>query len=137
MSSIRWRCAASEQLQGNFESHNAPCWTRNTITSCAGINRGAMGRYTEEDEFDGVHRTKMTNDRQRPALQRRPTVLRLACLRCAKSAEMLSTDEATTYDMVMIGFNLYYCSRCARATGYCSPVTDEPSTPTLERRASG
>ncbi|EJT68431.1 hypothetical protein GGTG_13992 [Gaeumannomyces tritici R3-111a-1] len=42
----------------------------------------------------------------------------IRCMRCAKSAEMTSTDDASSSGMVQIGTNIYYCSRCAKMVGY-------------------
>jgi len=42
----------------------------------------------------------------------------LRCMRCAREVETTSTDDVTATGMVQIAQNLYYCSRCAKATGY-------------------
>jgi uncharacterized protein with PIN domain len=42
----------------------------------------------------------------------------LRCLRCARSVETTSTDDASASGMVRIAHNLYYCNRCAKMTGY-------------------
>jgi uncharacterized protein with PIN domain len=42
----------------------------------------------------------------------------LRCLRCARSVETTSTDDASSSGMVRIGTNIYYCERCAKMTGY-------------------
>lgn len=46
----------------------------------------------------------------------RPEVIR--CMRCARSVEMTTTDLPDMYGMVTVGTGIYYCDRCARATGY-------------------
>ncbi|TLS20666.1 uncharacterized protein PpBr36_10974 [Pyricularia pennisetigena] len=45
-------------------------------------------------------------------------VLRATCLRCAKWTEFTSTDDPQTASMYQIGFNLFYCLKCAVATGH-------------------
>ncbi|KFH40986.1 hypothetical protein ACRE_083080 [Hapsidospora chrysogenum ATCC 11550] len=42
----------------------------------------------------------------------------LRCMRCARSAEATSTDDASSLGMVRIAHNLYYCERCAKMVGY-------------------
>jgi uncharacterized protein with PIN domain len=42
----------------------------------------------------------------------------LRCLRCARSVETTSTDDASASGMVRIGTNIYYCQRCAKMVGY-------------------
>ncbi|PWI65237.1 hypothetical protein PCL_07287 [Purpureocillium lilacinum] len=42
----------------------------------------------------------------------------LRCMRCARSTDMMSTDDASAVGMVCIGFNLYYCNWCAKLVGY-------------------
>jgi len=51
---------------------------------------------------------------QRPVV----SVQVLRCLRCARSVETTTTDDATSSGMVRIAHNLYYCNRCAKMTGY-------------------
>ncbi|KAH8128106.1 hypothetical protein ACSS6W_009683 [Trichoderma asperelloides] len=46
------------------------------------------------------------------------SVLVLRCMRCARSAETTTTDDASTAGMVRISHNLYYCERCAKIVGY-------------------
>ncbi|TFA99899.1 hypothetical protein CCMA1212_008102 [Trichoderma ghanense] len=46
------------------------------------------------------------------------SVLVLRCMRCARSAETTTTDDASTAGMVRISHNLYYCERCAKLVGY-------------------
>ncbi|KAI7908708.1 hypothetical protein M0657_012171 [Pyricularia oryzae] len=45
-------------------------------------------------------------------------VVRVACLRCAKWTELTSTEKAKTASMYQIGFNLFYCLKCAVTTGH-------------------
>ncbi|KAF4121837.1 hypothetical protein GMORB2_1677 [Geosmithia morbida] len=40
------------------------------------------------------------------------------CMRCARSVEATSTDDASSLGMVRIAHNLYYCERCAKMVGY-------------------
>ncbi|KAL1872742.1 hypothetical protein Daus18300_004288 [Diaporthe australafricana] len=42
----------------------------------------------------------------------------IRCLRCARSVEMTTTDDASMYGMVRVGTGIYYCDRCARTTGF-------------------
>ncbi|KAL6863251.1 hypothetical protein ACO1O0_003496 [Amphichorda felina] len=42
----------------------------------------------------------------------------LRCMRCARSVEATSTDDASSMGMVRIAHNLYYCERCAKMVGY-------------------
>lgn len=42
----------------------------------------------------------------------------LRCLRCAKTEEATSTDDASAYGMVRVGHGIYYCKRCAKLVGY-------------------
>lgn len=42
----------------------------------------------------------------------------LRCMRCARSVEATSTDDASSMGMVRISHNLYYCERCAKMVGY-------------------
>ncbi|KAH7108786.1 hypothetical protein EDB81DRAFT_930787 [Dactylonectria macrodidyma] len=42
----------------------------------------------------------------------------LRCMRCARSAEVTSTDDISTMGMVRIAHNLYYCECCAKMVGY-------------------
>lgn len=42
----------------------------------------------------------------------------LRCMRCAREVEITTTDDISSTGMVEISTNLYYCSRCAKATGY-------------------
>lgn len=51
---------------------------------------------------------------QRPVV----SVQVLRCLRCARSVETTSTDDASAFGMVRIAHNLYYCQRCAQMVGY-------------------
>jgi len=46
------------------------------------------------------------------------TVEILRCMRCAKSVETTTTDDAASAGMISIGYNIYYCKSCAKATGY-------------------
>ncbi|KAL7942932.1 hypothetical protein V8C42DRAFT_347415 [Trichoderma barbatum] len=50
------------------------------------------------------------------------SVLVLRCMRCARSAETTTTDDASTAGMVRISHNLYYCERCAKLVGYKRPL---------------
>lgn len=42
----------------------------------------------------------------------------LRCLRCAKCVETTTTDTLASTGMVQIGYNIYYCSSCAKMVGY-------------------
>ncbi|TLS25896.1 hypothetical protein PpBr36_07258 [Pyricularia pennisetigena] len=42
----------------------------------------------------------------------------LRCMRCAKSTELTSTDDAATNGMIQVGTGIYYCARCAKIVGY-------------------
>jgi hypothetical protein len=42
----------------------------------------------------------------------------IRCLRCARAEEITSTDDPSTYGMIQIGTNIYYCTRCANLVGY-------------------
>lgn len=42
----------------------------------------------------------------------------LRCLRCAKCVETTTTDDLASSGMVQIGYNIYYCSSCAKMVGY-------------------
>lgn len=46
------------------------------------------------------------------------TVQILRCMRCARAAEMTTTDDASTAGMVRVSHGLYYCDRCAKSVGY-------------------
>ncbi|KAK2053748.1 hypothetical protein LY76DRAFT_523965, partial [Colletotrichum caudatum] len=50
------------------------------------------------------------------------TVIKIYCIKCTRSVEMTSTDDATSYGMFRIGYNLYYCSTCAKTTGFIAEV---------------
>lgn len=39
-------------------------------------------------------------------------------MRCARFTEMTSTDTPAMYGMVTVGTGIYYCEKCAKATGY-------------------
>lgn len=54
------------------------------------------------------------------------TVRQVTCLRCRRYAEMTSTDDVGIYGIVRIGHNLYYCPRCAEATGHPGFVRQAP-----------
>ncbi|KAK5995912.1 hypothetical protein PT974_04331 [Cladobotryum mycophilum] len=59
------------------------------------------------------HRSRMD-----PSPRPIASVLVLRCMRCARSAETTTTDDASTAGMVRISHNLYYCERCAKIVGY-------------------
>ncbi|KAI1266685.1 hypothetical protein F5Y18DRAFT_363406 [Xylariaceae sp. FL1019] len=40
------------------------------------------------------------------------------CLRCHRHVETTSTDDLASTGMIRVGFNLYYCQKCATAVGY-------------------
>ncbi|KAI3325147.1 hypothetical protein HD806DRAFT_467387 [Xylariaceae sp. AK1471] len=42
----------------------------------------------------------------------------LRCLRCHRHVETTSTDDLASTGMIRVGFNLYYCTKCAAAVGY-------------------
>lgn len=42
----------------------------------------------------------------------------LYCMRCARSSEATSTDDAGSLGMLKIGHNLYYCEKCAKIVGF-------------------
>ncbi|KAI0814400.1 hypothetical protein GGR55DRAFT_631689 [Xylaria sp. FL0064] len=42
----------------------------------------------------------------------------LRCLRCHRHVETTSTDDLASTGMIRVGFNLYYCTKCANAVGY-------------------
>ncbi|KAI0096418.1 hypothetical protein GGR51DRAFT_567164 [Nemania sp. FL0031] len=42
----------------------------------------------------------------------------LRCLRCHRHVETTSTDDLASTGMIRVGFNLYYCTKCATAVGY-------------------
>jgi hypothetical protein len=42
----------------------------------------------------------------------------LRCLRCARTEEATSTDDASALGMVRVGQGIYYCKRCAKLVGY-------------------
>lgn len=54
-------------------------------------------------------------------------VVLVRCLWCATQKELMSTDDWGLEGFVSIGFNLYYCSDCARKTGYTSKPPVPPS----------
>ncbi|KAI8626296.1 hypothetical protein F5Y19DRAFT_478663 [Xylariaceae sp. FL1651] len=39
----------------------------------------------------------------------------LRCLRCHRHVETTSTDDLASTGMIRVGFNLYYCQKCATA----------------------
>ncbi|KAI1206316.1 uncharacterized protein F4807DRAFT_463806 [Annulohypoxylon truncatum] len=41
----------------------------------------------------------------------------LRCLRCHRHVEATSTDDPASTGMIRVGFNLYYCQKCATAVG--------------------
>ncbi|KAI1799764.1 hypothetical protein F4811DRAFT_74687 [Daldinia bambusicola] len=47
----------------------------------------------------------------------------LRCLRCHRHVEATSTDDPASTGMIRVGFNLYYCQKCATAVGYKKPLT--------------
>ncbi|WQF76896.1 hypothetical protein CDEST_15570 [Colletotrichum destructivum] len=47
-----------------------------------------------------------------------PTIIKLRCMHCRKLAELTSTDDLEDANMVQVGYNLFYCFDCAKATGY-------------------
>ncbi|KAK2005231.1 hypothetical protein LZ32DRAFT_546503, partial [Colletotrichum eremochloae] len=53
------------------------------------------------------------------------TVIKIHCFKCARSVEITSTDDATSYGMVLISCNLYYCSPCAKTTGFIAEVMNK------------
>ncbi|KAI1390683.1 uncharacterized protein F4822DRAFT_160733 [Hypoxylon trugodes] len=42
----------------------------------------------------------------------------MRCLRCHRHVEATSTDDPASTGMIRVGFNLYYCQKCAIAVGY-------------------
>ncbi|KAF3063691.1 hypothetical protein GL218_02608 [Daldinia childiae] len=42
----------------------------------------------------------------------------MRCLRCHRHVEATSTDDPASTGMIRVGFNLYYCQKCATAVGY-------------------
>ncbi|EEY23288.1 hypothetical protein HYQ45_010595 [Verticillium longisporum] len=57
----------------------------------------------------------------RPSMDSAPIVVSvetIRCMRCASATEMTSTDDPSSYGMVRISTNLYYCERCAKKTGF-------------------
>ncbi|KAF3771204.1 hypothetical protein M406DRAFT_320674 [Cryphonectria parasitica EP155] len=42
----------------------------------------------------------------------------IRCMRCAREVEMTSTDSPSMYGMIPVGTGIFYCDKCARATGY-------------------
>lgn len=42
----------------------------------------------------------------------------MRCLRCHRHVEATSTDDLAATGMIRVGFNLYYCQKCAVAVGY-------------------
>ena len=51
---------------------------------------------------------------QRPSV----SVQVLRCMRCARQAEALTTDDLSTVGMVQVGHGIFYCHRCAKLVGY-------------------
>ncbi|KAI1499711.1 hypothetical protein F5X99DRAFT_410755 [Biscogniauxia marginata] len=51
----------------------------------------------------------------------------LRCLRCHRHVETTSTDDIASTGMIRVGFNLYYCQKCAvarkRSTPSGSPIS--------------
>ncbi|KAI0397018.1 hypothetical protein F5Y17DRAFT_455409 [Xylariaceae sp. FL0594] len=43
------------------------------------------------------------------------SVVPMRCLRCHRHVEATSTDDITSMGMIRVGFNLYYCTKCADA----------------------
>ncbi|KAI1736609.1 hypothetical protein F4680DRAFT_451698 [Xylaria scruposa] len=43
----------------------------------------------------------------------------LRCLRCHRHVETTSTDDLGSTGMIRVGFNLYYCTKCAAAPSKC------------------
>ncbi|KAI0540075.1 hypothetical protein GGR58DRAFT_523237 [Xylaria digitata] len=60
----------------------------------------------------------------------------LRCLRCHRHVETTSTDDLASTGMIRVGFNLYYCTKCAAATirtlkQIISTLTDDDLNGTL------
>ena len=47
----------------------------------------------------------------------------LGCLRCARFIEITSTDDLASAGMVLIGEGLFYCTTCAHAVGFPTPIS--------------
>ncbi|KAI1375081.1 hypothetical protein F4677DRAFT_446592 [Hypoxylon crocopeplum] len=47
----------------------------------------------------------------------------MRCLRCHRHVEATSTDDPASTGMIRVGFNLYYCQKCATAVGYNTTTT--------------
>ncbi|OHE93865.1 hypothetical protein CORC01_10764 [Colletotrichum orchidophilum] len=58
----------------------------------------------------------------------RSTIVKLRCMHCRKAAELTRTDDLKDAGMVEVGYNLYYCFPCAKATGHpkAQGVTQPP-----------
>ncbi len=61
----------------------------------------------------GSYRHSM-DSQQRPVV----SVEVLRCMRCARTVEATSTDDASASGMIRVGHNIYYCHRCAKLVGY-------------------
>lgn len=59
--------------------------------------------------YNQITRFKMTQE---------AIVVKFRCLRCTSLMELMSTDDLALCGVWKIGYNLYYCSICARATGW-------------------
>lgn len=67
------------------------------------------------------HERKIVPTTSRPARSQSVASVEVwRCLRCACAVEATSTDDLGHIGMVRIGFNLYYCWRCATSVGYVS-----------------
>ncbi|RFU78198.1 hypothetical protein TARUN_4026 [Trichoderma arundinaceum] len=67
----------------------------------------------------------------RPRMDSNPrpiaSVLVLRCMRCARSAETTTTDDASTAGMVRISHNLYYCQTLSAFESRLGPLEQRPS----------
>lgn len=50
----------------------------------------------------------------------RATKVEIFCLLCVRQEELMSTDIANIdlHGFIKISYNLYYCMKCAKATGF-------------------
>ncbi|KAF6806248.1 hypothetical protein CMUS01_04873 [Colletotrichum musicola] len=83
-------------------------------------SRPAKIHYSSSSSSDSDLSSASSSYRQSMDSVARPiaSVEVLRCLRCARSVEATSTDDASSTGMVRIAHNLYYCERCAKMVGY-------------------
>ncbi|PSR76236.1 hypothetical protein BD289DRAFT_378826 [Coniella lustricola] len=72
----------------------------------------ASSYSSSDSDFSSTSSVRVSLDRPVASIE----IIR--CMRCAREAEMTSTDSPSMYGMVPVGTGIFYCDKCARVTGY-------------------